>query len=95
MRPVLPALVLAALVLAGAPGADGSAGSGPVRIAFVSDRGGTNNDLWVMNADGSNQHRVTNTPGYSEQESTCRPTACASRSRPTRRRTSTAATRSR
>lgn len=47
--------------------------SGRSRIAFVSDRGGTNNDLWVMKADGSGQHRVTNTPGYSEQESTWSP----------------------
>lgn len=73
MRPALIALALAALVLGGTAGAAGSAGSGPVRIAFVSNRSGASNDLWVMNADGTNQHRVTNTPGYGEQESTWAP----------------------
>lgn len=33
-------------------------------IAFISDRRGQNN-LWVMNADGSNQHQVTRLPGAS------------------------------
>jgi parallel beta-helix repeat protein len=32
-------------------------------IAFVSNRGGTQLYPWVMNADGSGAHKVTNTPG--------------------------------
>lgn len=32
------------------------------RIAFSSDRDGGNFDLYIMNADGSEQHRLTDTP---------------------------------
>lgn len=35
------------------------------RIAFTSDRDG-NGEVYVMNADGSNQVRLTNNPGYDE-----------------------------
>jgi len=58
----LPPLVLVALagasvpVNATVPGANG-------KIAFHSDRDG-NWELYVMNADGSNQTRCTNNPAY-------------------------------
>ena len=35
------------------------------RIAFVSNRAGTN-DIWVMNADGSGAVNLTPTPGVTE-----------------------------
>lgn len=70
-----PALlaVLSAGLLAGAPAATGTTGSGPLRIAFVSNRSSTNTDLYVMNVDGSNQQRVTTTPAFSEQASSWSP----------------------
>ena len=54
-------VLLLVSALAPAMGGAGIA-SGPVRIAFVSDRASSHTDLYVMNADGSGQHRVTNTP---------------------------------
>jgi TolB protein len=42
----------------GEPGPDG-------RIVFVTDRDG-NPELYIMNADGSGQQRLTTTPGISE-----------------------------
>jgi Tol biopolymer transport system component len=36
------------------------------QIVFVSDRDGPGTDLYVMNADGSDQRNLTHTPGVSE-----------------------------
>jgi Tol biopolymer transport system component len=51
---------LAMLPISPQPAAAQSAGG---RIVFVSDRNG-NDEIYVMNADGSNQTRLTNHPGY-------------------------------
>src|SRR6267142_2167262 len=58
------AVVVAALAasvrpaFAAFPGANG-------RIAFASDRTG-DEEIWVMNADGANQHNLTNNPAASD-----------------------------
>ena len=57
-------VVLTLLVTACAPTATPSptpSGGGTGRIAFVSDRDG-NDEIYVMNADGSGQTRLTNNP---------------------------------
>ena len=51
-------LILAAVSILGA--CTKPAGS---RLAFTSDRDG-NREIYVMDADGSNQTRLTNNPGY-------------------------------
>jgi hypothetical protein len=39
-----------------------------LRIAFdnLADPNATNDEIWVMNADGSNQRQLTRTPGFNE-----------------------------
>ena len=44
---------------------DEGEGEGEGKIAFMSDRDG-NQEIYVMNADGSNQTRLTNNPGWDE-----------------------------
>lgn len=55
----------------------GGAAGGPMpgRIAFVSKRDapGSNFELYVMNANGSGQHRVRRSPGYDEGRSSWSP----------------------
>ena len=58
-RWLIGGFLLLLVVLAAA--ACGGGASGPGKIAFVSDRDG-NREIYVMNADGSNQTRVTNNP---------------------------------
>ena len=59
-RPIPPLLLAAGVIVALAvPGSAGAATPG--KIAFVSNRDG-HDEIYVMNADGSGQTRITNTP---------------------------------
>ena len=57
--PAVIALALTALLLASACGDGGDPAAS--KIAFVSERDG-NNEIYVMNADGSGRTRLTNDP---------------------------------
>ena len=59
---VLIALALGAsmLVAACGDGEDGTPTTATGRIAFISNRDGNNGDIYVMNADGSDPTRLTN-----------------------------------
>jgi Tol biopolymer transport system component len=54
-------------VQGGHEAADPSWSPGGGRIAYQSDPAGEY-DLWVMNADGSNQHRILRDPGWDDEQ---------------------------